>query len=156
MQTVYTAQSLPEAIAEHYDYMRRVAYRMTRDMDRLDDYVQASYVACIERIDKCNLSRDGATFKQFCAQTTVFTVRTIRKSEQRLAKRLCDNAVLGSVFASLPDRDQCKAIRAAWRKLSPAYRKTLRAYFNGTLSKDGAARFRLHDARKTLGKLLAQ
>jgi DNA-directed RNA polymerase specialized sigma24 family protein len=153
MESVYTVQSLPEAIADHYEYIRRVAYRLTRDMDRLDDYVQASYVACIERIDVLSRKPDY-TFKQHIAQTTVFTIRTIRKSEQRLAKRLSDNAILGSIFASLPDRDTRKQIKLAWSKLSKAHRKTLREHFAGKLGNDGATRKRLCLARKSLSQLM--
>jgi len=144
---MYTVPTLPEAIAEQLDYMRRVAFRLTRDFENLDDYVQESYIACVTRISLCS-----GNFRQFCAQTTVYTVRTIRKRQLRERVKLCDNAILGSMFAALPDRDASKAIKSAWRQLSANHRKTLRLHFAGTLPSD--QRMNLSRARKSLSLLL--
>ena len=148
---MFTVQSLPDAVAEHYEYIRRTAYRMTHDLENLEDYAQSAYVACIQRVSKCDLSRDGSSFRQYCAQTTVFTVRTIRKAQLRERQKLADNAILGDMFAALPDRDRSKALRAAFKLVSATSRKTLRAHFRG----QPVCKMALSRARKDLMLRLA-
>lgn len=143
--------TLADAVAEHYDYIRRVAYRATKDLDNLDDYVQAAYVNCLTSIHRFDSSK-GHTFKQYVAQASFYAIRTIRQKNRRERMKLADNAALGSIFAALPDRDLRKKIKLAWSQLTPNHRKILRLHFVGKLPSD--QRMNLSRARKSLNHLL--
>ena len=150
METPVTVPTLAEAITEHLNYMRRVAYRLSKDFDLAADITQESFLAVLNQIHRYDPAK--VSFKSFCANTTAWTARTILQARRRESAKLSDNAILGSVFASLPDRDTRKRVKFAWSQLSANHKRTLRSHFAGKLPSD--QRMNLSRARKVLHQLL--